>query len=401
MFTWLGSTGAALFLKSIASWFISTTVALPVLIASFSAVVGQYLIQQGFVWAGYLTTALLTAGLAIAAGIAAWPAIALAAMVGLGLAIYNYLIGHSLIDDIPMWFAEVFNATAEYFKTVGAMLSAPFMEIWSFINETITVIAEYATQIGETLINTIVSLFDSGATLISTSFNAIWNFMSESINTVIGFAKEIADGLINTINDIIIGGKDIIVSTLTTIWDSIKGMIDIVVEIGGNIGKGLMDAISGAIEAGVDAINAVLDGIVSAAQATYDKIMAIVNLAKSAASGISNLATSGTLAGGTTIQLGEAMMATGGIIKAQQGGTLVRAAEAGKNEAYVPLPDGNSIPVSFSNLPDFSALSGNASNNVNINFGDVNINNDIDEREFFKRVESTVSNALIRRNGRR
>jgi hypothetical protein len=37
--------------------------------------------------------------------------------------------------------------------------------------------------------------------------------------------------------------------------------------------------------------------------------------------------------------------ANGGVIRATPGGVNVLAAEAGKNEAFVPLPDGKSIPV--------------------------------------------------------
>jgi len=37
----------------------------------------------------------------------------------------------------------------------------------------------------------------------------------------------------------------------------------------------------------------------------------------------------------------------GGVISAKPGGTMVNAAEAGMNEAFVPLPDGRSIPVTF------------------------------------------------------
>jgi archaellum component FlaC len=39
--------------------------------------------------------------------------------------------------------------------------------------------------------------------------------------------------------------------------------------------------------------------------------------------------------------------ADGGILKAKTGGQLVRAAEVGMNEAFVPLPDGNKIPVNL------------------------------------------------------
>jgi hypothetical protein len=39
--------------------------------------------------------------------------------------------------------------------------------------------------------------------------------------------------------------------------------------------------------------------------------------------------------------------ADGGILKAKTGGQLVKAAEVGMNEAFVPLPDGNKIPVDF------------------------------------------------------
>ena len=41
------------------------------------------------------------------------------------------------------------------------------------------------------------------------------------------------------------------------------------------------------------------------------------------------------------------VMKDGGIIKANPGGTLVQAAEAGMNEAFVPLPNGKSIPVTI------------------------------------------------------
>jgi hypothetical protein len=41
------------------------------------------------------------------------------------------------------------------------------------------------------------------------------------------------------------------------------------------------------------------------------------------------------------------VMKDGGIIKANPGGTLVQAAEAGINEAFVPLPNGKSIPVTL------------------------------------------------------
>ena len=37
--------------------------------------------------------------------------------------------------------------------------------------------------------------------------------------------------------------------------------------------------------------------------------------------------------------------ADGGIVKARPGGQLIKAAEVGMNEAFVPLPDGNKIPV--------------------------------------------------------
>ena len=64
---------------------------------------------------------------------------------------------------------------------------------------------------------------------------------------------------------------------------------------------------------------------------------------------------------------GSRPMASGGIIRSQPGGTTVRAAEAGLNEAYVPLPDGDSIPVKFksptSSLPAVSFPAASATAN--------------------------------------
>jgi hypothetical protein len=50
-----------------------------------------------------------------------------------------------------------------------------------------------------------------------------------------------------------------------------------------------------------------------------------------------------------TTPAGPAPAANGGIIRATPGGVNVLAAEAGKNEAFVPLPDGKTIPVQMVN----------------------------------------------------
>ena len=57
----------------------------------------------------------------------------------------------------------------------------------------------------------------------------------------------------------------------------------------------------------------------------------------------------GSVASGDHIHA-EVAMADGGIIKSQPGGTLVQAAEAGMNEAFVPLPKGKKIPVTMPSL---------------------------------------------------
>ena len=57
----------------------------------------------------------------------------------------------------------------------------------------------------------------------------------------------------------------------------------------------------------------------------------------------------GSVASGDHIHA-EVAMADGGILKSQPGGTLVQAAEAGVNEAFVPLPKGKKIPVSMPSL---------------------------------------------------
>jgi molecular chaperone GrpE (heat shock protein) len=57
---------------------------------------------------------------------------------------------------------------------------------------------------------------------------------------------------------------------------------------------------------------------------------------------------------------GSMPMAEGGIVKAKPGGQLIKAAEVGKNEAFVPLPDGNKIPVNLDmKMPDFKSIISN------------------------------------------
>lgn len=52
-------------------------------------------------------------------------------------------------------------------------------------------------------------------------------------------------------------------------------------------------------------------------------------------------------------------MASGGIIGAKRGGVPILAAEAGLNEAFVPLPDGKRIPIDMSSMADILVNIGN------------------------------------------
>ena len=66
---------------------------------------------------------------------------------------------------------------------------------------------------------------------------------------------------------------------------------------------------------------------------------------------------------------GMVKMATGGVIKARPGGTQVLAAEAGKDEAFVPLPDGKSIPVKIKSQDNMLMPSGGSTADVgSVNF---------------------------------
>ena len=62
-----------------------------------------------------------------------------------------------------------------------------------------------------------------------------------------------------------------------------------------------------------------------------------------------NIATIGDLKGWASQKMGGVgYAATGGIVPARRGGTQIIAGEAGLNEAFVPLPNGKSIPVTVS-----------------------------------------------------
>ncbi len=175
---------------------------------------------------------------------------------------------------------------------------------------------------------------------------------------------------------------EFIKTTFKTVWDNIKS-------VGNTAYEGLKSTFSK------------IEGIVNSISNALSTVTNKYNELKTVTEGIGNLLTTGSVVGGGNIQLGPAMtpQANGGIIKAHNGGTAVLAAESGMNEAFVPLPDGRSIPVS---MPDLSALTqSNNSGSISINFGNVNINNDTDANEFYKKVEESVSNAILRKTGRR
>jgi hypothetical protein len=69
------------------------------------------------------------------------------------------------------------------------------------------------------------------------------------------------------------------------------------------------------------------------------------------------------------------VMKDGGIIKSQPGGTLVQAAEAGMNEAFVPLPKGRNIPVSMPSLDRLTASNKALAEDLRLIMGDNATNN--------------------------
>jgi hypothetical protein len=65
----------------------------------------------------------------------------------------------------------------------------------------------------------------------------------------------------------------------------------------------------------------------------------------------------------------DGVMATGGIIGARRGGVPILAAEAGLNEAFVPLPDGKRIPVDMSSMAErLGSLFGKKDNSIDEDF---------------------------------
>ena len=364
--------------------------------------IGQAFISMGYEWVGYIATAMITAGGAFVLGVLGWPAAILGVLTAVGLAFYNWLIGHSLIDDLPMWWGEVFDAMIAFFDSMTKPISDAFMAIWNFVAEAITTVTQTATDIGTAIIDAIIAVFNGAVALVSTAFNAVWTFLADVVTFVTDGATQIANGLIDTIVGLINAGAGAIKSAFEAIWTFLSDVGATIADIGKSIGEGLINAIQSAIEVGKSVIESVVNGIVSIAQGAYDQVMSIVNMAKSAASGIGNLITTGTLAGGEEIQTGPGF-ATGGVISARRGGTQITAGEGDMNEAIVPLPDGRSIPVSFPNMPDFSGLVAAANGgggNISINFGDVILNNDQDEREFFRKIERTVTDVMRRTRGR-
>lgn len=315
--------------------------------------------------------------------------------------IYNFLIGHSLIDDMPKWFDSCFEALIAFFGNAYEKMAKAWEVLWGFVMGIKDKIINRALEIPMGIIDNIITTFTETGQKIADTFNGMWSFMTETVTTVIEYATQIGDGIITTLTDIITAGKETIMGIFNAIWEFLSSTIDTVIEIGDNIGSGFMDAITGAIDAGKAVIESVVNGIVSIAQGAYDRVMSIVNAAKKIASAPIDAVVSVAQSAGDFV--GSMGYATGGIVKATPGGIPATVGEGQYNEAIVPLPDGRSIPVSFANMPDFSNLAFAANGgggSVNINFGDVVLNNEQDERAFFNKIDRVVSDALRRNRGR-
>lgn len=383
---------------------------------------------------------------------------------GISKAIYDFFIGHSLIDDLPKWFGMCVDALVTFIKGIGTTISDTFLTLfagiktivtsvvdtaksigkgfidgvvsivktgasevsgvfttmWDFLSAIITTVIEYATQIGQGFIDGVTGIIKIGSETISTTLTTMWDFLVTIVTTVTDYATQIGNAIIDTITGLINSGAETIQSTFASIWNFLTNTIATVTDAGSQIGEGLMNAISSAIEAGVSLIQGAIDGVINVVQGAYDSVMSIVDSIKNAVTGASTAAAnvpsppSGQSGGGVDTNTGDGMseserfnkkykMATGGIVRGSLGGTSIIAGDENTPEAVVPLPNGKSIPVSMPNMPDFSALAiaGGGSSSINVSFGDIVINNDQDEKQFIRKVERAINDAMIRMNGRR
>ncbi|HNQ19650.1 MAG TPA: hypothetical protein PKI46_01155, partial [Bacteroidales bacterium] len=116
---------------------------------------------------------------------------------------YNFLIGHSLIDDLPEWFDMCIDALIAFFVESYTKLENAWLNLWAFIVNKKDFYVQKALEIPIGIIQGIQDTLNGGAQVISDTFNSIWSFMSETITTVIGYATEIGNGIVNTLTEII------------------------------------------------------------------------------------------------------------------------------------------------------------------------------------------------------
>lgn len=266
-------------------------------------------------------------------------------------------------------FGGIRDKTSETITEIVAIITPALTWLQGFWkdhgDEVMTVVSWLWNAIKETIVAAIGGILNT-IKLFLQLVTGDWSGAWETI-------KEMVAGAWAWIANAFFGGSETVKNLWSNLWQNVS-------DIATGFIQGIKDAVTGMVSWITDKIDAALGALRSAKEA----VSGWVSSAGSAISGAARSAAAAVgFANGGVIPGGFKAFAHGGIVTQP---TLGLVGEGAMNEAVVPLPNGQSIPVQFRN--------GGQGAKVEMNFGDIHISEKVDAASFFREMEARLTRTL-------
>jgi hypothetical protein len=168
-----------------------------------------------------------------------------------GTAIYDFLIGKSLIEDIPLWLTQaVLDTAIKFFSDLGTSLAAAATAAWNMAG---TAISAGIAAAG--------NLMAAGKDAVVAGATAAFDGVSAAASVVADTATQMGTDFVDSAAAAIGAGQDAITAAAVTAVDALESAGTSAVDWGTNTASGFVDGLTSTLTDGYDAVSGAIGSL--------------------------------------------------------------------------------------------------------------------------------------------
>lgn len=217
-------------------------------------------------------------------------------------------------------------------------------EHWPQIEQIVRPVLEQVQLAVQTAVDVIMGILDILIKLLAGDFSGAWQAAQDLVATVWGYITGSVQNGVDVITGILGVLRDVGLALLGELWSGIQAGFDVLAGVLAGIVSGIVDNIVGAFRGMVSTVVGLVNGLVNGVNGVINAINNALEFSVSIP-GVNMPGPIPDIPGASfsfdAPDIGRIPnLAHGGIVRARPGGTVVRVAEAGQDEAIVPLGNG-------------------------------------------------------------